>query len=109
MNDTPQVGDTRPAPADIGLREARQALKRERVRREAAESERDTVRAEIGPVRRQAALWRAGIKPGPAAELFLTHLPGDVDLTDVDAVRQACAEITAAVLDGRNQLAEVST
>ena len=28
--------------------------------------------AEIGPLRRQAALWRAGIKPGAAADLFLT-------------------------------------
>jgi hypothetical protein len=35
--------------------------------------------------------------------------PDDVDLDDVQAVRQACAEIMAAVLDGRSQIAEVTT
>jgi hypothetical protein len=64
--------------------------------------------AEIGPLRRQAALWRAGVKPGPAADLFLDRLPDDVNFDDVEAVRQACAAITAAVLDGRSQLAEAT-
>jgi hypothetical protein len=62
----------------------------------------------VDPLRRQVALWRAGIKPGPAAELFLAHLPDTVNLNDAEAVRQACAEITAAVLDGNRQLAEVT-
>lgn len=108
MNDTPQVGDTRPAHEDRALREARQALKREGARRSTAEKERDALGAEVGPLRRQAALWRAGIKPGPAADLFLDRLPDDVDPDDVEAVRQACAEITAAVLDGHRQLAEAT-
>jgi hypothetical protein len=64
--------------------------------------------AEMEPLRRQAALWRAGIKPGPAADLFLDRLPADVNLDDVEAVRRACAAITAAVLDGRSQLAEAT-
>jgi hypothetical protein len=68
----------------------------------------DALVAEIGPLRRQAALWRAGIKSGPAAELFLDRLPDDVNLSDAEAVRQACAEITAAVLDGHRQLAEAT-
>jgi hypothetical protein len=101
----PQVDDSRPALEEIGLREARQALKRERARREATQSEIDALRAEVGPLRRQAALWREGIKPGPAAELFLDRLPADVDPGDSRAVRQACAEITAAVLDGHRQVA----
>jgi hypothetical protein len=53
-------------------------------------------------------LWRAGIKPGAAGDLFLDRLPDDLDLDDVEAVRQACAAITAAVLDARNELAELS-
>jgi hypothetical protein len=102
MSDTtPQVGGSRPAPEDIGLREARQALKRERARREALQGEIDALRV----VRREAALWRAGIKPGPAADLFLDRLPDDVDLNDPESTRQACAEITAAVLDGHRQVA----
>jgi hypothetical protein len=90
------------------LRAMGDALKRERAKREALRAEVDALRAETAPAVRQAALWRAGIKPGPAAELFLTHLPDDVDLDDVEAVRQACAAITAAVLDGHHQLAETT-
>jgi hypothetical protein len=100
---------TFPAPEDTGLRGAREALKRERARREAFEAEVDALWAEIGPLRREAALWRAGIKPGPAAELFLDRLPDDVDLNDPAVLRQACAEITAAVLGARDQLAEAAT
>jgi hypothetical protein len=108
MSDTtPQIGDTQPAPS-VGLREAREALERERARRETFQSEADALRPEIGPLRRQAALWRAGIKPGAAAELFVERLPTDVALDDVVAVRRACAEITAAVLDGNRQLAEAT-
>lgn len=62
---------------------------------------------ELGPLRRQAALWRAGVRYGPAADLFLDRLPADLDLDDVDAVRLACAEITSAVLAARAELAEV--
>jgi hypothetical protein len=78
-------------------------------RAETVEAERDALRRDGEMWRRQAALWRAGIKPGAAAELFLAHLPDDVDLADVEAVRRACAEITAAVLDGHRQLAEASS
>jgi hypothetical protein len=73
-------------------------------RAQAAEAERDTLRAETDHLRRQAALWRAGIKPGPAAELFLDRLPDDVDLDDAEAVRLACAQITSAVLGARDEL-----
>jgi|Tabmets5t2r1_1033131.scaffolds.fasta_scaffold00394_5 hypothetical protein len=59
---------------------------------------------DIGPLRKEAALWRAGIKPGPASELFLDRLPDDVDLDDAEAVRLACAEITSAVLGARDEL-----
>jgi hypothetical protein len=61
----------------------------------------------IGPLRRQAALWRAGVKFGPAAELFIDRLPEDVDLNDAEAVRLACAEITSAVLGARDELERV--
>jgi hypothetical protein len=44
------------------------------------------------------------VKSGPAAELFLERLPDDLNLENVDAVRQACAEITAAVLGAREEL-----
>ena len=104
-NTTSQVGDTRPAPESVGLREVREALERERARRETLKFKVDALRAEVDPLRRQTALWRAGVKPGPAADLFLDRLPADVNLDDVEAVRQACAEITAAVLDARNELA----
>jgi hypothetical protein len=73
-------------------------------RAKAAEAERDALRAEISPLRRQAALWRAGVKFGPAGELFLDRLADDVDLNDAEAVRLACAEITSAVLGARDQL-----
>jgi hypothetical protein len=106
---TPQIGDTRPAPGDPDrLEEVRAYGDRWQRRAKAAEAERDALRAEIGPLRRQAALWRAGIKPGTAADLFLDRLPDDVDVTDDAAVRQACAEITAAVLGARDELAEVA-
>jgi hypothetical protein len=102
----PQVGDTLPAPERLD--EVRAWGQRGHRRAKAAEAERDALRAETEPLRRQAALWRAGIKPGPAAELFVDRLPDDVDLDDPQAVRQACAEITAAVLDGNRQLAEAT-
>lgn len=91
------------------LRAMGAALKRERARREALRAEVDTLRAETAPALRQAALWRAGIKPGAAADLFLDCLPDDLNLDDVEAVRQACAEITSAVLGARDQLAEVGS
>jgi hypothetical protein len=74
-------------------------------RARAAETERDTLQAETDLLRRQAALWRSGIQPGPAAELFLDRLPADVDLDDAEAVRLACAQITSAVLGARDELA----
>jgi hypothetical protein len=88
-----------------GLRDLRAALDRECERRRAAEA----AAADVPLLRRQVALWRAGIKYGPAAELFLSELGDDMDLDDTDAVRQACAALTAAVLDGRAQLEEVAT
>lgn len=78
-------------------------------RAEAAEGERNALLARIDALHRQAALWRAGIKPGVAAELFLDRLPADVNLDDPQAVREACAAVTAAVLEGRSQLAEATT
>jgi hypothetical protein len=74
-------------------------------RAKAAEAERDSLRAEIDLLRRQAALWRSGVKPGPAADLFLDRLPDNVDLNDAEAVRLACAQITSAVLGARDELA----
>jgi hypothetical protein len=62
----------------------------------------------LDSLRRSVALWRAGIRPGPAADLFIAHLPDDLNLDDAEAVRQACAEITAAALDGNRQLAEAT-
>jgi hypothetical protein len=91
------------------LRAMGAALKRERARREALRTEVDTLRAETAAARRQAALSRAGIKPGAAADLFLDRLPDDLNLDDVEAVRQACAEITSAVLGARDQLAEAGS
>jgi hypothetical protein len=81
---------------------------RQERRAQQAEARLDALQAEIGALRRSVALWRAGIKPGPAASLFLDRMPVTVDLDDVDAVRQACAGITAAVLDGHRQLAEAT-
>jgi hypothetical protein len=85
------------------------ALKRERARREALRVEVDDLRAEIDHVRREAALWRNGIKPGPAADLFLDRLPDDVDLDNAEAVRFACAQITGSVLGARDELERVGT
>jgi hypothetical protein len=78
-------------------------------RARAAEAERDTLQAEVGPVRKQAALWRAGIKPGAAGQLFVDRLPDDIDLDDADAVRLACAQITSAVLGARDELERVGS
>jgi hypothetical protein len=64
---------------------------------------------EIGPLRRQVALWRAGVKCGAAAELFMDRLPADVDLDDGEAVRLACAQITSAVLGARDELERVGS
>jgi hypothetical protein len=69
------------------LRAMGAALKRERARREALRAEVDTLRA----------------------DLFLDRLPDDLNLDDVEAVRQACAEITSAVLGARDQLAEAGS
>jgi hypothetical protein len=87
--------------ADVGARNLKPA--------KAAEAERDALRAETDLLRRQAALWQAGIKPGPAAELFLDRLPDDVDLNDAEQVRLACARITSAVLGARDELAGVGS
>jgi hypothetical protein len=91
------------------LRAMGDALKRERARREALRVEVDSLGSEIGPLRRSVALWQAGIKPGPAADLFLDRLPDDVNLNDAESVRLACAQITSAVLGARDQLAEATT
>jgi hypothetical protein len=91
MSDTPQVGDTRPAPESVGLREVREALERERARREALQVKADALWAEIGPLRRQAALWRAGVRYDAGAKLLLQQLPDDVDLNDAEAVRKVCS------------------
>lgn len=60
--------------------------------------------AEIGPLRRQAALWKAGVRYDAGAKLLLQQLPDDVDLNDPQAVREACSTIVAAVLGARDQL-----
>jgi hypothetical protein len=87
------------------LPQVRAALERETERRRAAEASA----AEVPTLRRQVALWRAGIKPGAAAELFVSRMGDDVDLDDPDAVRRVCAEITASVLEQHHQLDEVVT
>ena len=87
------------------IEQVREYGDRWRSRAETAEGERDALLAKFAALHRQAALWRAGVKPGPAADLFLDRLPIDVNLDDVEAVRRACAEITAAVLDARDELA----
>jgi hypothetical protein len=94
------MSDTTPERLDEVRAWGERNLKRAR----AAEAERDALRTETEPLRRQAALWRAGIKPGPASELFLDRLPDHVDLSDAEAVRLACAEITSAVLGARDEL-----
>jgi hypothetical protein len=113
-NTAPPVADRLPAPERLdelrawGNREAKRVKELEAENAD-LRAERDALRDETEPLRRQAALWRAGIKPGAAANLFLDRLPNDVDLDDVEAVRQACAEITSAVLGARDQLAEATT
>jgi hypothetical protein len=62
----------------------------------------------VGPLRRQAALWKAGIRYDAAAKLLLEQLPDDTDWDDPAAVRAACSAIVAQVLGARDQLAEVS-
>ena len=105
---TPEHTARQVEPRPDRLEAVRAAAKRNANRTRAIEAERDELQAEVVPLRRQAALWRAGVKPGPAAELFLERLPGDFNLEDVDAVRQACAEIIADLLGAREQLAEVA-
>jgi hypothetical protein len=114
----PKIGDTRPAAdGELCPSGGKQGCSEREVVHISAENLRNLRRiaakhqalnADLGAVRRQAALWRAGIKPGPAADLFLAHMPDDVNLNDAEAVRQACARITSAVLDGRSQLAGVT-
>jgi hypothetical protein len=99
------AGPTGPDRLDVIRAAARRSEKRAR----AAETERDALRAEVVPLRRQAALWRAGVKSGPAAELFLERLPDDLNLENLDAVRQCCASITADLLGAREQLQGVGT
>jgi hypothetical protein len=106
--DEPRAGVGEPRPSSDRLDEIRASGKRAAKRARAAEAERDALQAEIGPLRRQAALWKAGIKPGSAADLFLAHLPDTVDLSDPEAVRLACAEVAAALLDGNRQLVEAT-
>jgi hypothetical protein len=93
-------------PNEDRIEQVREYGDRWRHRAETAEAERNALRADRDALRRSVALWRAGVKPGPAADLFLDRLPDDVNFDDVEAVRRACAEITAAVLDGHSQLAE---
>lgn len=63
----------------------------------------------VGPLQRQAALWKAGVRYDAGAQLLLQQLPDDIDLDDADAVRAACSSIVAAVLGTRAQLAEVGS
>jgi hypothetical protein len=116
VSDTPKIGDSRPASVDardlrIAELEARLAKATppselrawaERTKQRNTELERAV--AEQTDLRRQAALWRAGVRFDAGSALLLQALPDDVDLNDPDAVRQACAEIAAAVLGTRNQL-----
>lgn len=95
-------------PVEDGIEQVREYGDRWKRRAETVEGERDALLTKIAALQRQAALWRAGIKPGPAAGLFLDRLPDGVNFDDVEAVRRACAEITAAVLDGNRQLAEAT-
>jgi hypothetical protein len=105
------VSDTTPERLDEvrawGNREAKRAKELEAENAE-LRAQRDALRDETGPLRRSVALWRAGVKCGPASELFLDRLPNDLDLDDAEAVRLACAEITSAVLNARDQLAEAT-
>jgi hypothetical protein len=83
----------------IDLHELRRVAKR-------LEDRPPSLRTNTETLHRQVAMWKAGIRYGPQADLFLGQWPGDVDLDDPEAVRQACAEIAGAAL-GARRLAEV--
>jgi hypothetical protein len=112
----PKIGDTPPAPdGELCPKGGKHGCPAREVVHISAENLRNLRRlaarqealgAEIG---RQAALWRAGVRYGTGANLLLQHLPDDLDLDDVEAVRAACSTIVAAVLGARDELAEVGS
>jgi hypothetical protein len=81
------------------LRAMGTAVKRERAKREALRTAVDTLRAETAPALRQAALWRAGIKPGAAPDLFLDRLPDDLNFS---ARSPTASDPVSAAPDRRN-------
>jgi hypothetical protein len=100
--------DALPAPEDIGLRQAREALKRALARCGRLQVEVGALQAEIAPLRRAAGLWRAGVRNDAGAKLLLQQLPEDTDWDDPEAVPKACSAIVAQVLGARDQLAEAT-
>jgi hypothetical protein len=108
---SPKIGDTRPdelcstGPGERCTARDVVHIPRENLRslRRLADRQRE-LSAEVGPLRRQAALWRAGVRYDAGAQLLLQQLPDDLDLDDPAAVRAECSAVVAAVLGAREQV-----
>jgi hypothetical protein len=116
MSDAPpKIGDTRPAPdGELCPTGGKRGCSVREVVHVPVEQLRSLRRLadrakHINALRRESALWRAGIRYGASAEVLLQRLPNDVDLDDPEAVRQECSAIVAGLLGARDQLAEVGS
>jgi hypothetical protein len=109
----PKIGDSRSAPDELCPPGGKQDCPVRDVVHVPVEQLRSLRRAadrakHVNALRRESALWRAGIRYGDRAELLLQQLPKDTDWDDPAAVRAACSAIVAGLLGARDQLAEVA-